>query len=130
MVSWKCSNVIEEYQKEMANLSHRLVSMVMGSLGLTHKELRWLVPNITGSRTDSSQSFLQLNSYPVCPDPDLAMGLAPHTDSSLLTILYQGNIPGQWLYIGDYQISVVVVFIECLLSRRSGTHIFLILTKL
>ncbi|CAN6818540.1 unnamed protein product [Brassica oleracea] len=87
-------NVIEEYQKEMANLSHRLVSMVMGSLGLTHKEFRWLVPNITGSRTNSSQSFLQLNSYPVCPDPDLAMGLAPHTDSSLLTILYQGNIPG------------------------------------
>ncbi|ESQ55199.1 hypothetical protein EUTSA_v10026853mg [Eutrema salsugineum] len=87
-------NVMEEYQKEMGDLSHRLVSMVMGTIGLTHEELRWLEPDIAGTRTDSIQSFLQLNSYPVCSDPHLAMGLAPHTDSSLLTILYQGNISG------------------------------------
>ncbi|CAN8231096.1 unnamed protein product [Cochlearia groenlandica] len=86
-------NVMEEYQKAMYDLSQRLISMLMGSLGITHEELSWLVPDRTGSRTDSNQSFLQLNSYPVCPDPHLAMGLAPHTDSSLLTILYQGNIP-------------------------------------
>lgn len=85
---------MEEYQKAMGDLSRKLISMLMGSLGLTHEELGWHVPDITGSRTDSLQSFLQLNSYPVCPDPHLAMGLAPHTDSSLLTILYQGNIPG------------------------------------
>lgn len=127
MVSWKYSNVMEEYQKEMADLSHRLVSIVMGSLGLTHKELRWLVPNITGTRTDSSQSFLQLNSYPVCPDPDLAMGLAPHTDSSLLTILYQCNIPGQWLYIGVPNFSCSCIYrMFTLPSHRSDTHIFLI----
>lgn len=85
---------MEEYQKAMKDLSRTLISKVMDSLGLTHEDLGWLVPEITGSRTESIQSFLQLNSYPVCPDPHLAMGLAPHTDSSLLTILYQGNIPG------------------------------------
>ncbi|CAE6184234.1 unnamed protein product [Arabidopsis arenosa] len=113
-------NVMEEYQKAMDDLSHRLISMLMGSLGLTHENLGWLVPDKTGSGTDSIQSFLQLNSYPVCPDPHLAMGLAPHTDSSLLTILYQGNIPGleiespqeegsRWIGVEPIEGSLVVI---------------------
>ncbi|MCD7452877.1 hypothetical protein HAX54_018432 [Datura stramonium] len=32
---------------------------------------------------------LQLNSYPCCPNPNHAIGLAPHTDSLFLTILHQ-----------------------------------------
>lgn len=34
---------------------------------------------------------LQLNSYPCCPNPKHALGLAPHTDSLFLTILYQSS---------------------------------------
>ncbi|KAL1201796.1 Gibberellin 3-beta-dioxygenase 3 [Cardamine amara subsp. amara] len=111
-------NVMEEYQKAMKGLSRRLISMVMDSLGITHEDLGWLVPEITGSRTESIQSFLQLNSYPVCPDPHLAMGLAPHTDSSLLTILYQGNVPeiqvpeeegSRWIGVEPIEGSLVVI---------------------
>ncbi|XP_010434144.1 PREDICTED: gibberellin 3-beta-dioxygenase 3 [Camelina sativa] len=113
-------NVMEEYQKAMDDLSLRLITMLMASLGLTHEDLGWLVPDKTGSGTDSIQSFLQLNSYPVCPDPHLAMGLAPHTDSSLLTILYQGNIPGleiqspqeegsRWIGVEPIEGSLVII---------------------
>ncbi|KAK6236280.1 hypothetical protein SCA6_011617 [Theobroma cacao] len=61
--------------------------------GLTHEEdVKWFEPMKEGC--DQSTCVLQLNSYPVCPDPGRAMGLAPHTDSSVLTLLYQGNISG------------------------------------
>ncbi|GER39649.1 2-oxoglutarate (2OG) and Fe(II)-dependent oxygenase superfamily protein [Striga asiatica] len=39
-------------------------------------------------------SVLQLNSYPSCPNPNRAVGLGPHTDSMLLTILHQNDTNG------------------------------------
>ncbi|KAK8286367.1 hypothetical protein V6Z11_D08G285600 [Gossypium hirsutum] len=34
----------------------------------------------------------------MCPDADRALGLAPHTDSYLFMLLYQGNINGLQFY--------------------------------
>ncbi|XP_021903148.1 LOW QUALITY PROTEIN: gibberellin 3-beta-dioxygenase 3-like [Carica papaya] len=79
-----CS-IMEEYQKLMKGLSQKIIRLMLMSLGLP----------VTKTRSSlQAQSALQLNSYPVCPDPDRAMGLAPHNDSSLLTLLYQGNVSG------------------------------------
>ncbi|KAG9142030.1 hypothetical protein Leryth_009381 [Lithospermum erythrorhizon] len=41
---------------------------------------------------------LQLNSYPSCPDPSRAIGLAPHTDSLFLTILNQSDTNGLQIF--------------------------------
>ncbi|XP_047078110.1 flavonol synthase/flavanone 3-hydroxylase-like [Lolium rigidum] len=39
--------------------------------------------------------FLQkINFYPPCPQPDLALGVAPHTDLSTLTVLVPNEVPG------------------------------------
>lgn len=65
--------------------------LVLGSLGITTQDVKWAGPK--GHFTDASAA-LQLNYYPACPDPDRAMGLAEHTDSTLLTILYQNNTSG------------------------------------
>ncbi|XP_021903149.1 gibberellin 3-beta-dioxygenase 3-like [Carica papaya] len=86
-----CS-IMEEYQKLMKGLSQKIIRLMLMSLGLTNRDLKWFKPKTRSAL--QAQSALQLNSYPVCPDPDEAMGLAPHTDSSLLTLLYQGNING------------------------------------
>ncbi|KAL5572722.1 hypothetical protein UlMin_022319 [Ulmus minor] len=80
----KFCNVMEEYQREMDGLSQKLMNLILGSLGLTLKDMEW-----AGSNT--YKPLLQLNSYPVCPDPDRAMGLGPHTDSSFITLLYQSK---------------------------------------
>lgn len=86
-----CSNVMEAYQREMKGLSEKIIGLVLGSLGLTHEDMKWVEPR-NGFR--QPQALLQLNSYPICPDPNNAMGLAPHTDSSLITLLYQSNTGG------------------------------------
>ncbi|EXB76252.1 Gibberellin 3-beta-dioxygenase 3 [Morus notabilis] len=80
-----CS-VMEMYQKEMKGLSEKLLELILRSLGVNYEDIKWANPK---NGLSSYQALLQLNSYPVCPDPTRAMGLAPHTDSSLLTVLYQ-----------------------------------------
>ncbi|OUZ99657.1 Oxoglutarate/iron-dependent dioxygenase [Macleaya cordata] len=87
-------DVVEEYQKEMKKLCERLMSLMLSSLGINTED-----PNWTGSTGEpkDAQSLLQLNSYPVCPDPNMAMGMGPHTDSSFITVLHQ-NGPGLHLH--------------------------------
>ncbi|KAM0933394.1 putative gibberellin 3-beta-dioxygenase [Dioscorea sansibarensis] len=77
--------IIEEYKKEMKKLAEKIIQLMISSLGIKEEELNW---------SKDVAGVLQLNSYPACPDPDKAMGLAAHTDSSLLTILHQSGISG------------------------------------
>lgn len=86
---------MEEYQREMTGLSEKMIGLVLGSLGLTHEDVKRL-----GCQAQA-QGLLHLNSYPECPDPSRAMGLAPHTDSSLLTLLYQSNASGLQVFVDD-----------------------------
>ncbi|KAF5482091.1 hypothetical protein F2P56_002685 [Juglans regia] len=88
----KFCDVMEEYEREMKDLTERILGLMLRSLGLTSEDVKWLKPKDGGSRR--SEALLHLNSYPVCPDPSHAMGLAPHTDSSLLTLLYQSCTNG------------------------------------
>ncbi|KAB1204541.1 Gibberellin 3-beta-dioxygenase 1 [Morella rubra] len=88
-------DVVENYQKAMKALAERLTRLILLSLSICDEEIRWL-----GSSSDSGSSnitaALQLNSYPPCPDPDdgQVMGIGPHTDTSLITILRQSDING------------------------------------
>ncbi|XP_010537951.1 PREDICTED: gibberellin 3-beta-dioxygenase 2-like [Tarenaya hassleriana] len=84
-------NIIKEYEEQMQKLARRLTWLVLGSLGVTEGDIKWAGPN---SDFNGAQAAIQLNHYPVCPEPDRAMGLAAHTDSTLLTVLYQSNTAG------------------------------------
>lgn len=82
------SGIIEDYEKELQKLAGRLMWLILESLGISQEDVEWAGPN------KEAGAAIQLNSYPACPDPDRAMGLAAHTDSTLLTILYQNNTSG------------------------------------
>ncbi|KAJ8542085.1 hypothetical protein K7X08_016951 [Anisodus acutangulus] len=72
-------DVMENYQKKMKALSCQLWLLILKHLEASQEYL------------NSSELIgaLQLNSYPCCPNPNHAIGLAPHTDSLFLTILHQ-----------------------------------------
>lgn len=90
---------IEEYEKEMQLLAARLMWIMLGSLGITQQDLKWAGPK---HDFKGAEAAIQLNSYPACPDPDRAMGLAPHTDSTLITILHQNNTSGLQVFQEKY----------------------------
>ncbi|KAF3535243.1 hypothetical protein F2Q69_00021194 [Brassica cretica] len=89
----KYCGIIEEYKGEMENLASRLLSCILGSLGVTVDDIEW-AQKTEKSGSKMGRGVIRLNHYPVCPEPERAMGLAAHTDSCLLTILHQSNMGG------------------------------------
>ncbi|XP_057969339.1 gibberellin 3-beta-dioxygenase 1 [Malania oleifera] len=87
----KFCEAVEEYDEKMNQLAARLLWLMLGALGITKHDVKW-----AGPKRDfkGASAALQLNCYPACPEPERAMGLAAHTDSTLLTILYQNRISG------------------------------------
>jgi len=92
------SEIIEEYEEHMQKLAAKLMWFALGSLGVEEKDIQWAGPN---SDFQGTQAVIQLNHYPKCPEPDRAMGLAAHTDSTLMTILYQNNTAGLQVFRDD-----------------------------
>ncbi|KAJ7962925.1 Gibberellin 3-beta hydroxylase [Quillaja saponaria] len=84
-------DIVVEYEKEMKMLAGRLLWLMLDALGISKDDIKWAGPK---GDFKGATAPLQMNSYPICPDPDRAMGLAAHTDSTLLTILYQNSISG------------------------------------
>ncbi|XP_073129575.1 gibberellin 3-beta-dioxygenase 1-like [Henckelia pumila] len=81
-------NAMDNYQKEMKSLAYKILVLILESLKAKDEET--LI-----SSTVSSEGALQLNSYPCCPNGhNQAIGLVPHTDSLLLTILHQNDTEG------------------------------------
>ena len=82
---------MENYQEQMKILAEKLTQLIFNFLNISEEDYNWI-----GS-TDSSGA-VQLNSYPCCPEPNRAMGLAPHTDTSMLTILHQSQTTGLQIF--------------------------------
>nr|AFK49394.1 unknown [Lotus japonicus] len=79
-------DLMENYQKQMKVLAEQLTRMMLNFLDISNGENKsqWDI----GSSSNMC-GVVQPNFYPPCPDPTRAMGLAPHTDTSLFTILHQ-----------------------------------------
>ncbi|KAI3677279.1 hypothetical protein L1987_86902 [Smallanthus sonchifolius] len=86
-------DTMDAYQNQMKQLTHKLLLMILETIDATQEEIDWAIS------THDSRSPLQLNSYPPCPNPSHAVGLAPHTDSLLLTLLHQGDINGLEFFV-------------------------------
>ncbi|KAK2983328.1 hypothetical protein RJ640_016066 [Escallonia rubra] len=101
--------VTAEYAKEIGVLMKRLLSLISQGLGL-EKDC------IQKRLGESPRLVSQANYYPPCPDPELTLGLAVHTDLNALTILRQSQgltglqviKDGQWVSVDPIPNAFVV----------------------
>lgn len=116
----KYSDVMDDYQKKIKALAYQLLLLILKSLDISEEEM-----NIWAASTYESEGALQLNSYPCCPNPSRAIGLPPHTDTLLLTILNQGQTCGlQTLRDGIGWIAVSPVAGALVVNVGDLLHIF------
>lgn len=67
----------------MQNLALEILSFMAKALGMDPKEMKEIF--------EEGCQKMRMNYYPPCPQPELVMGLNPHTDGIGLTILLQVN---------------------------------------
>jgi len=65
-----------------------LLELISEGLGLEKNVLK---ASLGG---DQMEIEMKINLYPPCPQPQLALGVEPHTDMSAVTILVPNDVPG------------------------------------
>ncbi|XP_028089821.1 probable 2-oxoglutarate/Fe(II)-dependent dioxygenase [Camellia sinensis] len=74
---------IEAYSAELKNLAMKLLEFMAKALNMKGEEMRELF--------EEGMQSMRMNYYPPCPQPELVIGLTPHSDVVGLTILLQIN---------------------------------------
>ncbi|KAM7481695.1 hypothetical protein LguiB_006278 [Lonicera macranthoides] len=103
------SELALEYCKKSREVAMELMKGVMESLGIEEKEMK------KSLNLESGLQMFVVNLYPPCPNPEAAMGLPPHTDHGLLTLLMQNGVEGlqiqhngKWVIINEIPNSFIV----------------------
>ena len=84
------SEVMEEYCKKTREVANDLLKGISESLGVEENFLNKKMEMEKGSH----HQLLVANFYPPCPQPEFAIGLPPHSDHGVLTILIQNLLGG------------------------------------
>ncbi|XP_039122238.1 S-norcoclaurine synthase 1-like [Dioscorea cayenensis subsp. rotundata] len=101
-------DALDEYSMEEKKLANCLLGFMAKNLGLCQAE-------ITGNLENGVQ-VARINCYPPCPVDRKVLGLSPHSDSSILTLVLQVNdVPGlqikrndKWLPINPFPGAFIV----------------------
>ncbi|KAK4489367.1 hypothetical protein RD792_005186 [Penstemon davidsonii] len=103
-----------EYTMEVQKLALKIVGIITEFLGLG--------PAYLTNKLDNGLQVMAVNSYPSCPQPELALGLPPHTDYCCLTILLQDS-PGLQILDSDGKSWKLVPFIKSALQVHVGDQL-------
>ncbi|XP_042500955.1 2-oxoglutarate-dependent dioxygenase 19-like isoform X2 [Macadamia integrifolia] len=77
-----------DFSKRTREVAMELLKGISESLGLEENYID------TAMKLEKGFQILVGNLYPPCPEPKLAMGLPPHSDHGLLTLLIENDICG------------------------------------
>ncbi|PON55419.1 Oxoglutarate/iron-dependent dioxygenase [Trema orientale] len=84
------SETLEEYSKKSREVASELLKGISKSLGLEESHINKKMEMESGL----CHQLLVVNLYPPCPQSEVVMGLPPHTDHGLLTLLMQNQLCG------------------------------------
>ncbi|KAI3447530.1 hypothetical protein Pfo_004195 [Paulownia fortunei] len=97
------------YAKETKFLFLMLQEAILESLGLNSSkkttELVNIDEEILKEFEDGSQVMV-VNCYPPCPEPDLTLGMPPHSDYGFLTLLLQDEVKGLQIQHQDNWVTI------------------------
>ncbi|KAJ3669132.1 hypothetical protein LUZ60_011082 [Juncus effusus] len=94
--------ITNEYSHEAIKLCQVLTKVLSISLGLDVNYIQ----NAFGGKNDAGVCF-RVNYYPKCPQPDLALGLSPHSDPGGITVLLADHrVGGLQVRKGDGWVTV------------------------
>uniref|UniRef100_A0A6N2LIE5 Fe2OG dioxygenase domain-containing protein n=1 Tax=Salix viminalis TaxID=40686 RepID=A0A6N2LIE5_SALVM len=103
------SEISLEYSQRVREIAKGLLTGISESLGLEGSYIDKAMDLERGK-----QIFIA-NLYPTCPQPELAMGMPPHSDHGLLTLLIQNGFgglqiqhKGKWVNVGTHSNSFLV----------------------
>lgn len=77
-----------EYSRRTREIARELLKGISRSLGLGECYIEKAL------NLESGLQIVVANLYPPCPEPEVAMGMPPHSDHGLLTLLVQNGISG------------------------------------
>ncbi|CAN4111950.1 unnamed protein product [Withania somnifera] len=102
-------DLILEYSEKLREVARKLLAGISESLGLEESFL---------DKALDLESGLQVfvgNYYPPCPQPELTMGMPPHSDHGLLTLLINNQVgglqvqhQGKWINVNALPNSLLV----------------------
>lgn len=101
------------YAKETKSLFLTLTEAILEGLGLnstseikkTGEEEGGVEGTVMEKFEDGTQ-LIVINCYPPCPEPDLTLGMPPHSDYGFLTLLLQDEVEGLQIRFKDRWVMV------------------------
>ncbi|XP_059463301.1 1-aminocyclopropane-1-carboxylate oxidase homolog 4-like [Corylus avellana] len=93
-----CRKEAVAWAKRATEVAETLMELLSQGLGLEAgklKELKFVDESV----------FVGI-CYPYCPQPDLTVGITPHTDPGVVTLLMQNDVPGLQVKHGDEWVNV------------------------
>ena len=99
------------YSDEMKGLAQKLMGLISESLGLRGSYIEEAVAELYQNIT--------ISYYPPCPQPDLTLGLQPHSDMGAITLLIQDDVGGlevlkddQWITVDPLSDAILVILAD------------------
>ncbi|OMO95491.1 Oxoglutarate/iron-dependent dioxygenase [Corchorus olitorius] len=91
-------DIMIEYSKQVMNLGYLLFELLSEALGLQTDHLKEM---------ECAKGLTMMSHYyPACPQPELTMGTAKHSDGGFLTVLLQDHIGGLQILHEDQWVDV------------------------
>ncbi|KAF3625043.1 hypothetical protein FXO38_29931 [Capsicum annuum] len=113
---------VEEYSKNVERVRDEILGNMSLLLGLERDRLKEMHGEM--------KHAVRMNYYPPCPNPDLVLGIGPHSDATSITLLLQDddvtglqiNHKQKWLPVNPIPNAILVNVGDCLEIWSNGMY--------